>query len=81
MELVEICEKVIGTGLSQITDRSDGYSILLRTLKGFASNFNTRQKMLDLLCQTLVKNLRHMTLKEKCKFLRALLFVEDEVAG
>ena len=78
---MEICEKVIGTGLTQVTDRADGYRILLHTLKGFASNLNTRQKMLDLLCQTLVKNLRHLTLREKCQFLRVLTFVEDEIAG
>lgn len=41
-ELVEICEKIIGTGLEKVIEQPKGYRNLLLALKGFALNIHTR---------------------------------------
>jgi hypothetical protein len=44
-ELVEICEKVVASGVSDISSHQGGPSFLFETLKGFMSSPNSRDKI------------------------------------
>ena len=80
-ELVEICEKLIAVNIEDIVQQPGGHCTLLETLTGFVKCEMSRQKILDFLCARIVEDYSHLTLNEKCLFLRLLTHIEDEVAG
>ena len=79
-ELVEICEKTIAADIDQIAEIHSGYSVILDTLHGFLGTTHARQKIIELLCSRLTRDISQLNLREKCEFLRTLTLVEDEAA-
>lgn len=79
-ELIEICEKTIAADIDQIAELHGGFSVILDTLHGFLGAKCARQKVVEVLCSRLTKDISRLNLTEKCEFLRTLTLVEDEAA-
>lgn len=80
-ELVEICEKIVASGLDQISSQEDGASIVFETLKGFLSSNHSRTKIVELLVHRVVRDISVLSSEEMCEFLALTRSFEDEVAS
>lgn len=81
VELVEICEKIVASGLDQISAQEGGTSIVLEALKGFLLSDHSRAKIVELLAQRVVRDISHLSSEEMCEFIALTRNLEDEVAG
>jgi hypothetical protein len=81
VELVEICEKIVAAGLDQISAQDGGPSIVLEALKGFLSSLHSRDKIIELLAQRVVRDISQVSSEEMCEFVAVTRNLEDEVAS
>ena len=67
-ELVEICEKLVGNGIEQIKDQPFGTSNMLDIMDGFFMQEHSRGKIIQLLSDEIIEEVKDLSPKERCKF-------------
>ena len=76
-ELVEILEKIIAHGATEICD-SEGTSALVDVLEVFLNTTNVRPKMISNLIGKITNEIDDLSTQEQCEFLKMLGHVLDE---
>ena len=80
-QLVEICEKLIASGLSQMYHQENGAETILLVYQGFLQSKHTRSKIIELLLENITENISKLSIESQCAFVGSLTSIVDEVAS
>ena len=81
-ELVEICEKIVHSGIDQISHQENGASDLFETYKGFMSSHHSRSKIIQFLQDRIVRDFSKLSPEDMCEFASVLRNIEkDGISG
>ena len=79
-ELIEVCEKVVASGIDEYSNMKHGTSYLFQIYKGFSRSEYSRSNIFELLLNRLIKDCSKLRVSEICDLLIHMRSIKCEAA-